>query len=239
MTAKKKSPNPRTANGTLKANPKSIVKTKAKTHGKTNGKTNGKPNGTSKAAAPGAVQSATERRLAEAESHRLIAAFAPSHARLVAGMREVLRKRLPTAHELVYEYRSWFVISFSPTEAGHEGVLGIRGDADGIRLYFTHGQDLPDPGKLLKGSAQVRYIDVMDAAELRQPAVMSLMEASIARSPVPFGSAGRGSIIIRSAKAPAKKSPARSASKKAGKKTAAKTAPTKASAKGPSVKLKR
>ena len=71
----------------------------------------------------GSTQSAAERRSAEAEVRALIAKFAPAHLRLIGAMRRSLRKRLPTAHELVYEYRSWFVISYSPNEHGYEGVL--------------------------------------------------------------------------------------------------------------------
>ena len=53
----------------------------------------------------GGTQSAAARRSAEAELGGLIAKFAPAHQRLIGAMRRSLRKRLPTAHELVYEYR--------------------------------------------------------------------------------------------------------------------------------------
>lgn len=147
------------------------------------------------------TQSAAERREAEAGVRSLIEKFAPEHLRLVASLRRSLRKRLPTAHEVVYEYRSWFVISFSPSGHGYEGVLAIRGDGDGVRLYFMHGKELPDPEKLLKGSAQVRFIDVEGTSVLKRPAVVSLIDGAIDRNRVPFASAGRGSVVIRSAAA--------------------------------------
>lgn len=150
---------------------------------------------------PGATQSAAEPRAAEAQARELIAKFAPEQVRLVDAMRKALRKRLPTANELVYEYRSWFVISYSPSMQGFEGVLAIRGDADGVKLYFGQGKNLPDPEKLLKGSAQVRFIDVDGASTLTRPAVVSLIEAAIAHHRVPFAPAGRGSLVIRSASA--------------------------------------
>ena len=150
---------------------------------------------------PGSTQSAAARRAAEAEVRALIAKFAPAHLRLTAAMRRSLRKRLPTAHEVVYEYRAWFVISFSPSEQGFEGVLGIRGDADGVKLYFNRGKELPDPEKLLKGSAQVRFIDLEGASTLARPAVARLIDEAIARNRVPFARAGRGLVIIRSASA--------------------------------------
>src|SRR5947199_4946328 len=85
---------------------------------------------------PGSPQSAVARRSAEAQLRTLIAKSAPAHLRLIGAMRRRLRKRLHTANELVYEYRDWFVISYSPSERGYEGVLGIRAGADAVRLFF-------------------------------------------------------------------------------------------------------
>lgn len=150
------------------------------------------------------TQSAVERRSAEAQLRTLIAKFAPAQRRLVAAMRRSLRKRLPTAHEVVYEYRSWFVISYSPNEHGYEGVLAIRGDADGVKLYFNQGKELPDPEKLLQGSSQTRWIGVEGASALARPAVARLIDEAIARNRVPFARAGRGSVVIRSTSAKSK-----------------------------------
>lgn len=151
-----------------------------------------------KAEAPITSQSAAERRSAEAELRSLTTKFAPTRLRLIAAMRRSLQQRLPTAHELVYEYRNWFVISYSPSERGHEGVLAIRADGDGVKLYFNQGKGLPDPEKLLQGSSQTRWIGIDRASALTQPAVVDLMEAAIDHNSIPFAPAGRGSIIIRS-----------------------------------------
>jgi len=146
-----------------------------------------------------ATQSAAERRSAEAQLQTLVAKFAPSHLRLVGAMRRWVRKHLPTAHEVVYEYRSWFVISYSPSARGYEGVLAIRGDADGVKLYLNQGKGLPDPEKLLRGSAQARWIAVEGAPTLARPAVVRLVDEAIARNRVPFALTGRGPIVIRPA----------------------------------------
>ncbi|HEX3148800.1 MAG TPA: hypothetical protein VHR66_12000 [Gemmataceae bacterium] len=153
--------------------------------------------------AAGSTQSAAERRSAEAELGALIDKLVPAHLRLVTAMRRSLRKRLPTAHEVVYEYLNLgaVVISFSPNERGYEGVLSIRADANGVRLYFGRGKELPDPEKLLQGSAQTRFIDVERGSTLAHPAVASLIEEAIVRNPVPFALAGRGSVIIQSTSA--------------------------------------
>ena len=146
---------------------------------------------------PGSTQSAVARRSAEAQLRTLIAKFAPAHLRLIGAMRRWLRKRLPTAHEVVYEYRDWFVISYSPNEHGYEGVLAIRGSADGVKLYFNQGKDLPDPEKLLQGSGnQTRSIDVEGASTLARPEVACLIDEALARNRVPFAGAGRGSVVM-------------------------------------------
>jgi hypothetical protein len=147
-------------------------------------------------AAPGSTQSAAARRSAEAELRTLIDKFAPAHLRLVGTMRRWLLKRLPTAHEVVYEYRDCFVISYSPNEHGYEGVLAIRASANDLRLYFTRGKELPDPEKLLQGSSQTRFINVVGAATLARPEVARLVDEAIARNRVPFARAGGGSVVM-------------------------------------------
>lgn len=154
--------------------------------------------------APASTQSAAERRSAEAELRTLIDKYVPTHLRLIAAMRKLLRKRLPTAFEVVYEYQNLgaVVISFSPSEQGYEGVLGIRADAKGVKLFFGRGKELPDPEKLLQGSGgQVRSIDVEGASTLARPAVARLIDEAVARNKVPFAKDSRGPVVIRSAAA--------------------------------------
>src|SRR5262245_61160409 len=150
------------------------------------------------------TQSAVARRAAEAQLRGLIARFAPAHLELVAALRRWLRKRLPTAHEIVYEYRDWFVISYSPSERGYEGVLAIRADAEGLKLYFNQGKQLSDPDNLLRGSANARWIHFEGASTLTRPAVARLIDQAIARNRVPFARSGRGPVVIRSASAKSK-----------------------------------
>ncbi|HEX3926996.1 MAG TPA: hypothetical protein VHW65_03285 [Gemmatimonadales bacterium] len=148
------------------------------------------------------TQTAAARRSVEAEVRELVARIAPEHQRLVGAMRRRLQKRLPTAHEVVYEYRSWFVISYSPNEHGYDGVLAIRGSADAVALHFNQARQLPDPEKLLRGSAkQTRWIQIESATTLARPAVAHLMDEAIARSRVPFARTGRGPLVMRPASA--------------------------------------
>jgi hypothetical protein len=145
------------------------------------------------------TQSAVARRAAEAGVRALIAKFASAHRQLVSAARRWLRGRLPTAHEIVYEYRDCFVISFSPSERGYEGVLAIRANGDGVKLYFNRGKGLPDPAKLLRGSGTLaRWIHLEGASTLARPEVARLVDQAIAVNRVPFAPTGRGPVVIRS-----------------------------------------
>jgi hypothetical protein len=145
------------------------------------------------------TQSAVARRSAEAQLRGLVARLAPAQQQLVGAARRWLRRRLPTAHELVYEYRDWFVISCSPNEHGYAGVFAIRGSADGVRLYLNRGKGLPDPAKVLRGSGtQTRWIQLEGASTLARPEVARLVDQAIAGNRVPFARTGRGPVVMRS-----------------------------------------
>ena len=135
---------------------------------------------------------------AEAHLRTLIDQFAPAHLRLVNAARRWLRARLPTAHEVVYEYRDCFVISYTPNGHGYEGVLALRASAKGVSLYFNQGKDLPDPARLLQGAGkQVRSIELDGASTLDRPEVLRLVDEALARNPVPFATSGAGPLVIR------------------------------------------
>ncbi|MEO7355260.1 MAG: hypothetical protein ABIZ70_13025 [Gemmatimonadales bacterium] len=146
------------------------------------------------------AQTAAERRVAEAQVDELLARLAPGHESLISATRKWVQKRLPSAYELVYEYTSWLVISYSPNEHGYEGVLAIRASASGVALHFSHGKELPDPEKLLQGTGKLtRSIPLEAASMLARPAVARLADEAIARNTVPFAAAGRGPLVVRPA----------------------------------------
>ena len=144
-------------------------------------------------------QSMASRRSAEVETRGLIAKFASAHARKIATIRRLLLKRLPTAHEIVYEYQDCVVISYSADDRGYEGVVAIRASGEGIRLYFNRGKELADPSRVLEGSGkQTRFLNIVGPSTLVQPEIAKLVEEAIAISRVAFASSGRGSVVIRS-----------------------------------------
>jgi len=135
----------------------------------------------------------------DAQLRSLIEKFDPNDQRLIRSVRSAVRKRLPTANELVYDYGTSLVIGYSPTEAGVESVVSTAARADGVRLYLMHGPQLPDPKKLLMGTGkQVRFIPVEAASRLKHPDVEALIAAAIDQASVPLPSKGRGTLVIKS-----------------------------------------
>ena len=135
--------------------------------------------------------------------------FDPKEQRLIRSVRSAVRKRLPTANELVYDYYTFFVIGYSPTDRPTDGIVAIAARPDGVRLYLMNGPQLPDPKKLLLGSGkQTRFIRVEAASQLAHPDVEALIAAAIEKARVPLPSEARGRLVIRSVSA--KRRPRRS-----------------------------
>jgi hypothetical protein len=148
----------------------------------------------------------------ENQLRSFIARFDSEVQKLIRSVRAALRKRLPTATELAYDYKDSVVISYSPTDRGIEGIVAISARADGVALFFNQGHILPDPKKLLRGSGkQTRFVPVDAASQLAHPDMEAMIAAAIDHAAVPLPSKGKGKLIIRGAAA--KKPPRRKPTK--------------------------
>ena len=135
--------------------------------------------------------------------------------KLFRSVRTALRKRIPTANELAYDYSSFVVISYSATDHTMGSVLSIAGRPDGVQLYFSQGPELPDPKKLLMGAAKmVRFIRVESLKDLANPDVNALMDAAIDFAKIPLPAEGSGKLIIKTNKMGAAKKKSRPKAKK-------------------------
>jgi hypothetical protein len=136
---------------------------------------------------------------AEKQLAGFIEKFDPKDQRLIRAVRSAVRKRFPTANELVWDNYNFFVIGYSPTERPTDSIVSITARAHGVGLCFIHGARLSDPKKLLLGSGkQTRFIRVASARLLAHPDVEALIAAAIDRAKKPLPSTGRGRLIIRS-----------------------------------------
>jgi hypothetical protein len=127
-----------------------------------------------------------------------IGKFDSGAARLIRAVRAALRKRFPTANELVYDNYNFFVIGFSATERSSDCLVSLAANASGVNLNFYYGATLPDPGKILLGSGnQNRFIRLESAATLAKPEVEALLCAATVQAKTPLPSSGGGRTIVR------------------------------------------
>ena len=139
---------------------------------------------------------------AEERLRSFVAKFSPKDQKLIRSVRQAMRRRLPTANELVWDNYNFFVIGYSPTERPSDSVFSIAAHANGVGLCFIYGAKLPDPKKVLQGSGrQTRFLRLESPDVLARPEVEALLAAAIARGPTPYSARGRGRLIIRSVSA--------------------------------------
>jgi hypothetical protein len=139
---------------------------------------------------------------AEKALESFIEKFEPKDQSLLRSVRRALRKRFPTAHELVYDNYNFFVIAYGPTERPSDCIVSMTGGTTGVGLCFLQGAKLSDPRKILLGSgSQTRFIRLESAGVLARPEVEALLAAAEARAKTPFRATGRGKLIIRSVSA--------------------------------------
>ena len=138
----------------------------------------------------------------EEQLRSFIEKFAPPHQAIIHAARKKLRKRFPTATELVYDNYNFFVIGFGPNERPSDCIVTIAAAANGVGLCFVRGASLPDPEKVLLGSGkQTRFVRLPSANILEQPAVRALLSVATDRAKTPLPGSGRGKLVIRSVSA--------------------------------------
>ena len=128
-----------------------------------------------------------------------IAKFDPAIAKLTRSCRSALRKRYPSAIELVYDNYNALAIGYSPTERTSDAVFSLAVYARGVNLYFIYGRSLDDPDHLLQGNGtQGAFIRLEGAHTLDDPKVEKLIERAVKRQRPTFASRGRGHTIVKS-----------------------------------------
>ena len=79
-----------------------------------------------------------------------------------------MRKRLPTANELVYDNYNFFVIGYSPTERPSDSIFSIAARANGVGLCFIYGASAPGSEGATSG---FRQPDEIHSSRIGQPVV--------------------------------------------------------------------
>jgi hypothetical protein len=110
-----------------------------------------------------------------------------------------MRKRLPSANELVYDNYNFLAIGYSASERSSDCVFSLAAGSNGVSLCFYYGAALADPDGILLGSGnQTRFVRLPAAATLAEAKVERLMRAALAQAKTPMPLAGRGRTIVKS-----------------------------------------
>jgi len=125
--------------------------------------------------------------------------FDPAIRALVRQARTKLRRRMPTALELVYANARAVAIGFASSERMTDTIVSLAVYARGVNLYFIYGIAVDDPHHLLLGSGnQGRFVRLESAAMLDRPEIEGLLAAAIDEGDTPLPPRGRGRLVIKS-----------------------------------------
>ncbi len=128
-----------------------------------------------------------------------LAKFAPERCKIIKTARRQLRKRMPTAYELVYDNYNALAIGFCSSERTSSCIISLAAGSGGVNLYFYYGATLPDPRGILLGSGnQGRFIRLTGVETFALPGVEALIKAAIKQADPPLPKAGNGALIIKS-----------------------------------------
>ena len=128
-----------------------------------------------------------------------VAKFDPANAKLIRACRAAMRRRLPTAHELVYDNYNFLAIGYSASERASDCVVSLAAGSNGVSLSFYYGATLRDPTGILLGSGnQNRFVRLASAKTLAEPAVDRLIDAALAQAKTPMPTSGKTRTIVKS-----------------------------------------
>ena len=146
--------------------------------------------------------SSTQTAEARAQLAGFIDKYHPSVGRRLRSCRAALRKRLPTAIELLYDNYQFLAIGYSASERATDCVVSLATSPKGVALSFYYGASLPDPHGVLLGTGnQNRFVRLESAATLSEPAVARLIDAAVAQAHNPLPATGRGYTVVKSVSA--------------------------------------
>lgn len=94
-------------------------------------------------------------------------------------LRKVILKTLPQITEQLDVPAR--IIGYGYGQKYTETICVLIPSKKGIKLGFYKGMELPDPGKLLRGTGKIsRYVEINDEKQIESPAVKELLKSGLA-----------------------------------------------------------
>lgn len=127
-----------------------------------------------------------------------IARYHPTIAQLTRAARAKLRRRMPTAVEMIYDNYNALVIGYSSSERASDVIVSLALYPRWVNLFFLYGATLPDPERVLQGNGnQVRRVMLTSAEDLDRPEIRALLDHAIEDSEPPLPKRGKGYTVIK------------------------------------------
>ena len=102
-----------------------------------------------------------------------ILSFSPELQALIRTLREIARKSMPEAHEMIYHGALGYSFTASPLDR----ICYIAPQKNYVNLGFFFGTHLPDPHCLLVGEGKrMRHIKVRSTEEASHPGLEQLLQ---------------------------------------------------------------
>ena len=141
--------------------------------------------------------------------------FDPAVARVLRASRAVLRKRLPTAFQLIYDNYNFLVIGFCATERPSDCIVSLAAAANGVGLSLYDGAGLPDREGFLLGSGNQNRLSGRECKDPVKPRHRGAHRCRRREEQTPPRPTGKGETIVRSisARQRPRRTPAKSSSR--------------------------
>jgi hypothetical protein len=141
----------------------------------------------------------TRGRSSNSDVEGFVARFDPPVATLVRRCRAALRRRWPTAVELIYDNYNALAIGFGSTDRMSDVFVSLAVYARGVNLYFMYGVELPDPDDILEGTGnRGRFVRLASVTDLERPDISALLDAAVRNGDTPLRIKGLGHTVIKS-----------------------------------------
>ena len=112
-------------------------------------------------------------------AEKILSGYEEKIAKLGFQLREFLFSELKDIHEEADAAAK--IIGYNYGKGYKNLICIILPSKKGIKLGFYKGSELPDPGKLLKGTGKVhRFVEIKSSPDMNNPALKNLLKETVA-----------------------------------------------------------
>src|SRR5574341_775408 len=117
------------------------------------------------------------------EIQRYLATYDSPIREIATALRQIILEVVPNAIEVAYEGYNAIIVGFRHSRPPQSGFCYLLLETSRVTLGFSRGADLPDPDRLLKGTARhARYLGFRSVTEVEEPKVRMFLALAVDES---------------------------------------------------------